>query len=211
MNRRPHFALGYFFAALVMCAAPASLVAAPVSKAASSLPSTELSTLTKIQSGCGWDYACPPRPWYGRRSHHTSQVYIENNYGTVNVYQAGRAHRRPHQSSWRWRESGDWRAYDDWRDDRRCDGDVCGEACGLVCWYRRIRDGYCGHGCDAYREQAQYERDYPDCRDEDCPRPASYRAAPRLERYDDSPPVRYERPSNDERIPLRRFNGPKYP
>ncbi len=269
MSTRLLFALVSLAAALVMGAATTSLRAAPISKAASSQPFAERSHLTKVEYGCGWDTACPPRPWYGQRSYRTPHVYIENNYGTVNVYRTPRrSYRQPAYSSWRWREReyDGRRDYDDWRGYKRCDGDACAESCGIVCWYRRIRDGYCGHGCDAYREQARYERDYPDCRDENCPRyrdedypryrdesytrcrggdytrcrdedyarcrggdyprcrdedyarPTRYRTSPR-DRYDDAParnrydapPVRFERPSNDERVPLRRFSGPKYP
>jgi hypothetical protein len=213
MRERLLFTLVSLVAAIVMSAAVTSLSAAPISKATSSLPSTEPSYLSKAQYGCGWDYACPPHPWYGRRIYRTPQVYIENNYGTVNVYQTPRrTYRKPAYSWRRWRDRDyeDSRAYYDWRHYKRCDGDVCGESCGLVCWYRRIRDGYCGHGCQTYREQARDERDYPDCREDDCPTPPRYRYRPR-ERYDDVPPVRFERPSNDERVPLRRFNGPKYP
>jgi hypothetical protein len=25
------------------------------------------------------------------------------------------------------------------------------ESCGIKCWYRKLRDGYCGRGCDYYR------------------------------------------------------------
>jgi hypothetical protein len=237
MSGRLFFGLVSLAAAIVAGAAMTSLHAAPMSKAASSLPSTEPSRLTKVDYRCGWDYACPPRPSYGQRSYRTPQVYIENNYGTVNVYRTPRRNYRRHaHSSWRWRErdDDDGRAYDDWRGYKRCGGDSCGESCGIVCWYRRIRDGYCGHGCETYREQARYERDYPDCRDDDCPRyrdadyrryrDADYRRyrdddyrrpsrywTSRRERYDDAPPVRFERPRSDERIPLRLYSGPKYP
>jgi hypothetical protein len=216
MSWRLLFALVSLAAVIVMDAAATSLSAAPIAKAASSLPSAQPSHLTKAQYGCGWDYPCPPRPSYGRRSYRTPQVYIENNYGTVNVYQTPRrSYRGPSRRWWRDRYDEDRRRYN------RCDGDGCRESCGLVCWYRRIRDGYCGHGCQTYREQERYERYYPADRGEDYSRPTYYERyrywrrerydERHRERYDDAPSVRFERPSSDERIPLRRFNGPTYP
>jgi hypothetical protein len=29
--------------------------------------------------------------------------------------------------------------------------DQYGELCGVKCWYNRLREGYCGRGCDYYR------------------------------------------------------------
>jgi hypothetical protein len=29
--------------------------------------------------------------------------------------------------------------------------EVYDESCGVKCWYRKLRDGYCGRGCDYYR------------------------------------------------------------
>jgi hypothetical protein len=206
MKRRMLFALVFCAAAVSFIAAP-SLYAAPTSKAAAALASAETSSLLRAQySGCGWDYACPPRPWYGRRSYRTPQVYIENNYGSVNVYRNGRY------------------AYPTRRSERRyptdCGDSPCVESCGVLCWYRRIRDGYCGHGCESYREQARYEREYED---HDYSRryyyrswrrsyeetPPEYRSWRRS--YEGAPPVRFERPSDDERVPLRPYRGPKYP
>jgi hypothetical protein len=212
MRKRLVLALAFCAAAMGMSAAATSLFAAPLSRAALSLSYAGSSSFTKAQYGCGWEYACPPRPWFGRRSRAEPQVYIENNYGTVNIYQGGRRHyRRPAYDPWRWRERDgedrrDYRpCYGDSCGYRRCDGDTCGESCGIVCWYRRVRNGYCGHGCEAYREQARDERYYDEYDD---PRPYGYSPRPR---YEDEPPARFERPSKDERIPLRRFYGPKYP
>ncbi len=94
MKRRPFLAHLFCAVAFATCAATITLSAAPLSHGASALAPTETSTLVRVQYGCGWDYACPPRPSYGRRSSGTPQVYIENNYGTVNLYQNGR-HGRP--------------------------------------------------------------------------------------------------------------------
>jgi|GEM_PF-4172570 len=144
--------------------------------------------------GCGWDYPCEPRPSYGKRyfSGGNSQVYIKNNYGTVNVYSNGerRKYQRPYYRSYRWRDRYEESSY---RND-----------CGVFCWYKRVRSGYCGHGCENYRERVRYETGY---RTVEYPRPYFYRSRPR---YDDYGSTRYERPYDDERVPLRRFDGPRY-
>ncbi len=195
MKKRLFLALAFCAVALGVGAAATSLFAAPLSKAAFSLSFAGSSSVTKAQYGCGWDYACPPRPWFGRRPHATPQVYIENNYGTVNIYPGSRRYyHRPRE-----------RDYQEWRSYRRCDGDSCGQSCGILCWYRRVRRGYCGHGCEAYREQARDERYSGEY---DYPRPYGYSPHARSE---DGPPARFERPSEDERVPLRRFYGPTYP
>lgn len=216
--------LAPLFAALViaMCDGANTSSAAPISKAALSFSSPDATLTVKV--GCGWDYPCAPRPSYGRRSYRSSQVYIENNYGTVNIYRNPPRYRgyRPayYGHPWRWSE----RRYDDWHGYRRCDGnscserrcdsDRCADSCGVFCWYHRIRHGYCGHGCDVYREHVRYERDY---REVEYPRAYRYRSSPDdgydydpHARYED-PHVRYERPSDSETVPVRRFDGPRFP
>ena len=208
MKRRLFCALLFVAFAGGLCTGATISHAAPIYELALAPAPHEAPFLTKIEYGCGWDYPCPPRPSYGRRSYRTPQVYIENNYGTVNIHPSGGRYRYDNPYPRRWREG----RYEEWDDNRRCEGDYCGEGCGLFCWYRRIRHGYCGHGCDVYREQA-YERDYRDsaCSRPDCRRPSPeeyYRYDPR-ERYDSH--ARFERPGGDERVPLGRFYGPKYP
>jgi hypothetical protein len=206
MKRRTLLAFLFCAVGFAFCASPTTLYAAPLSAAASTLASAETSTLARVEYGCGWDYACPPRPWYGRRSHRSPQVYIENNYGTVNVYQHGRHHYRPPERRW---SEKDAREYEEWRRASDCEGVSCGESCGIWCWYRRIRNGYCGHGCETYREQAHDEREYRRYEEYDYSQRYRYRYERRP--YEGAPPVRFERPSDDERVPMRRFNGPKYP
>ncbi len=115
---------------------------------ASRAPEPQL--LVKTGSGCGWDYPCPPEPEYRRPPHRSGQVTIHNNYGPVNVYPG--MSRRPHpypptEPAY----CGD--------DPCRygCGGYPCTEKCGTLCWIRRLRQGYCGHGCQSYREQARVE------------------------------------------------------
>ncbi len=205
MKRRLLLALIFAAVAIAMSVFTTKSYAAPFSQAARSLSSVETSPVIKVEYGCGWDYACPPRPWYGRRSYRTPHVYIENNYGTVNVYLNRRRHhyRPPHYDHpWRWSEG-----YYESRGYRRCEGDSCEEGgCGLYCWYHRVRNGYCGHGCEEYREHVRFERDY---RLFEYPRPYVHRYTPR-EDYDDGY-ARFQRPGDDERVPLRRYYGPKYP
>jgi len=148
----------------------------------------------RTRRGCGWEYPCEPRSSYGRRyfGGGNSQVYIKNNYGTVNVYSNGarRSYERPYYRSYRWRERYDESSY------RAND-------CGVFCWYKRVRTGYCGHGCENYRERVRYETGY---RTVEYPRPYFYRVRPR----DEYGYTRFERPYDDVRVPLRRFDGPNY-
>ncbi|ADP71392.1 hypothetical protein Rvan_2167 [Rhodomicrobium vannielii ATCC 17100] len=154
----------------------------------------------RARRGCGWDYPCEPRRSYGKRyfSGGNSQVYIKNNYGTVNVYSNGaRRSHRGYYRPYRWRDRYDESSY-------RCRDRGCGDDCGVFCWYKRVRSGYCGHGCDTYRERVRYETGY---RTVEYPRPYFYRHRPR---YDDYGSTRFERPYDDDRVPLRRFDGPRY-
>lgn len=43
-----------------------------------------------------------------------------------------------------------------WR-GRGCSGHWCTDRCGAFCWINRIRNGYCGHGCEAYREHVAFQ------------------------------------------------------
>jgi hypothetical protein len=203
MSKRLSHALFFSAVAVSLCAALVSSYAAPLGAASFSLSFAETSSVVKVQQGCGWDYPCPPRPWYGSRSYRTPQVNIENNYGTVNVYQRRKYNYGSANDSGRWSDG----SYE-WRDYPKCEGDSCRESCGVMCWLRRIRDGYCGHGCDSYREsEERYYRDYgyppPP------PPPYADSAGPG-HAYDYEPRVRYERPGG-ESVPLHRFQGPKYP
>ncbi|MGO8779361.1 MAG: hypothetical protein ACLQKK_10685 [Rhodomicrobium sp.] len=104
--------------------------------------------LLKAGQGCGWDYSCPPEPDFGRRR--DSQVIIHNNYGPVNIYPGGaRPPRRHGGAEERDCRDGEYR----WG----CGDPASAEDCGPLCWMQRFREGYCGHGCLAYREQARAE------------------------------------------------------
>lgn len=123
--------------------------AAPSLKAfASDAPGRPL--LLRTGSGCGWDYPCPPEPGYGRFPYRSGQVTIHNNYGPVNVYSGASRH-----------PGGPIPADPGFCQDDGCrygcGGYPCTEQCGPLCWMRRFRQGYCGHGCQSYLEQARIE------------------------------------------------------
>jgi hypothetical protein len=106
--------------------------------------------LLQRTSGCGWDYPCPPEPEFGRPAFRSDRVTIRNNYGPVNVYPgfSRRSYLPPPEEP----------AY--CLDDPcryGCGGYPCTEKCGTLCWIRRLRKGYCGHGCESYLEQAHTE------------------------------------------------------
>ena len=124
-----------------------------------------------------------------------------------------------------------WRgAYDGRRGSDCADGSCAREACGTWCWIRRIRQGYCGHGCEVYRARARYEaeREWREERKREW-EAAPYRGAgccrggytlpppsPRYrERYYDYDrgyrDRRGERPRSAGPAPRQRFYGPAYP
>ena len=168
--------------------------------------------------GCGWDYPCAPDPGYGRPAYRSGQVNIHNNYGSVNVYTSRRPGPpvsidpgfNPDFSPAPCR--GEGCRYG-------CGGYPCTEKCGTLCWLRRFRQGYCGHGCASYMAQARIEaeekarwqeeeawrrhkEDWIYQRRAECARPncaAEYDAPP-------PPPVRYydDRPREERTTPRRR-------
>lgn len=133
--------LGLLLAALAIEMSATTSNAGPVSTAFS--PALGTSALVKVQYGCGWRYTCSGG--YG-----TPQVNI---YGPVNVYTNGGGY----ESAWTYNDSwrgggGDW----NWRGGVGCGGYPCDQNCGVMCWYKRVRAGYCGHGCDVYRERVSF-------------------------------------------------------
>ncbi len=182
---------------------------------AHSLSVSAASLAVKAEYGCGWDYPCAPRPFFRRNYRRGSgQVYIHNNYGTVNVFESGRRHRRePRIDPRPWRPDGDGDGRGS-RDggSRNCGESPCERECGVACWYRRIKEGYCGHGCEVYRDSARYDRNE---RSMDYPSQDYGRGAPPPPPYDpgyrDDAPPRYQRPAGEDRFPRRRFEGPDYP
>ncbi len=125
---------------------------------AASLPNAALSlafsktsaALTKVQYACGWTYSCTN---LGNGANGPQNVQI---YGPVNVYTG--ADFKP--EVWRVPEgaspwTGDqgsqtWRGWG-------CGGYPCDEKCGAFCWFNRVRNGYCGHGCDVYRQHVMFQ------------------------------------------------------
>jgi len=181
--------------------------------------------------GCGWDYPCAPRPRYGRYGRQFNyqyggrQVNIGNNYGTVNIYMGHRPrYRYPHCGYYGCRYSRRYEgsnAYPGNRDYRPCGADPCysrcsnypcDENCGAGCWYRRFKTGYCGHGCDYYREKVRFE---PRERVVEVPRPVYYRdplPAPVVERRVYVEPSTSDVQAGDvESYPRNPYRGPEYP
>ncbi len=113
----------------------------------------------KIGSGCGWDYACPPRPNYGRsvtRNENYQRARTQfniQNYGNVHInYYDG--HRPVHKHVKKRRPKYSYRHH-----YRHCDHYGC-RRCGPNCWYRKFKSGYCGHGCEFYKEKVEFETAY---------------------------------------------------
>jgi hypothetical protein len=216
-----------------------------------------------LKIGCGWDYPCPPEPGYGRnlrswpRRQPQEQVYIHNNYGTVTIQVDGQQRKGvngdplpapcceppPRAADWPppcppagcnvaiqpdyWPSCG----------TPPCIEERPKEDCGVKCWWKRIRSGYCGHGCWAYREQARLEAEEKQEQEELKREKKAEREAERearRESWEHGPPYpgyyyrppeppsyerswdretgpRYETPKIDERTPISRFQGPKYP
>ena len=144
MKRR--FVVAFLFAAVViaMSARVGGAVAAQFSGAALALSSPQTSALTRVQYACGWTYSCTDLGKAGN-------VQI---YGPVNVYTDAKPEIwRVPEGAYPW--TGDqgnqqWRGWG-------CGGYPCDERCGAFCWFRRVRNGYCGHGCDAYRERVMFQ------------------------------------------------------
>lgn len=200
----------------------AAQAASPAARLA--VPSATRPLLLRAGHGCGWDYACPPEPDYGRRSSRRGDVYIHNNYGPVTVYRGDPRYRQSYPGRRGW----------------DCPGGNCsgtGGECGAFCWMGRIRNGYCGHGCWAYKEWQRieaeeearraeedreeeerersderyraFERAQSSCATSSCGRDY-YDAPPPPSSYDREPPEpRYSRGRSGP-PPRRRFDGPPY-
>ncbi len=145
-----------FVPVLLLCPLLASLNALPSAAGAAPRleafvpPSTSQPLLLRTGSGCGWDYPCPPEPTFGRQGYRPGQVTIHNNYGPVNVYSGISRHPgRPVSIDPGFCQDDGCRY--------GCGGYPCTEECGPLCWMRRFRQGYCGHGCQSYLEQSRTE------------------------------------------------------
>jgi hypothetical protein len=145
--------------------------------------------------GCGWDYPCAPRPDY----HETdcTERWCEEPYRAPPV----RVYDEPEESY-----------------GGPCGDGPCETGCGTWCWLHRFQNGYCGHGCEFYRERADFVTDY---RIVDVPRPVYYHLAypcpvpshchdvPRPVYY--RPPYPCQAPSNCHDVPRPAFYRPPYP
>jgi hypothetical protein len=204
--------------------------AAPLAADATAISARIPFLMKKTGQGCGWDYPCPPVPDYGRRFYQRSgDIYIHNNYGPVNVYAHGR---RPAEETGRPLEGRSCETGSEGGSacgvPRNCAGYPCDENCGALCWMRRFKKGYCGHGCWAYLEQSRAaaeekaarreerreqkearEEDLRGCDDRECP-PPRYQRPWREEAQRWHEPPRYERPPQDSLTPREPFVGPHY-
>jgi hypothetical protein len=197
--------------------------------------------MKKTGQGCGWDYPCPPIPDYGRPlQRRDGDIYIHNNYGPVNVYvrgapPGGGTDRLPARKPCDTNGEGGAGC----GEATNCGGYPCDENCGPLCWMRRFKRGYCGHGCWAYLEQSriaaeeraarraerQAEREerreerrgereareeYPrGCYYKECPLPRDERPW-REEARRFHERSRYEGPREDSLAPREPFVGPHY-
>lgn len=129
--------------------------AAPFSGAGAALSSFNARAMTKVQTACGWTYACTD---VGSGAGRPQNIQI---YGPVNVFPNAGAETKEvevwkvPEGAWPWTGQGG-QAGEGWR-GWSCDGHPCDEKCGAFCWFNRIRSGYCGHGCDAYREHVMFQ------------------------------------------------------
>ncbi len=150
MKRRFPFALLSAAVVIAMSAFLGGSIAAPLSSGALGFPHAQPSALIKVQTACGWTYSCTN---LGNGSG-PQQVQI---YGPVNVYTNTDVKEpeiwRVPEGAWPWDGRGGDQNFRGWG----CGGYPCDERCGAFCWFRRIRNGYCGHGCDAYREHVMFQ------------------------------------------------------
>ncbi|MGO9170502.1 MAG: hypothetical protein ACLP7P_00850 [Rhodomicrobium sp.] len=233
MKHRVFLLLPIFALCMLSCAAPGLAQAAPLSVKALAAPVQQPSILHRTGQGCGWDYACPPRPDFGRRSFRQGDVYIDNNYGPVNIFTGGPRGPEPGAGFMERRDCG----APGCAGGTDCGGYPCDEKCGPLCWMRRFKSGYCGHGCWAYREQARIEAEEREERRERRKEKRERRREERLEEREegiDYPPSYYdrdyplpprysrrrseaepappsERPAPGAWTPRERFDGPRYP
>jgi hypothetical protein len=221
MNDRSLFVLLICLLGVIPGAPGGRAQAAPLSMDAAAISAPAQSLMKKTGQGCGWDYPCPPVPDYGRRfERRAGDIYIHNNYGPVNVYVRGR---RPAEETVRPPQT---RACEpvvegDVACDvpRGCGGYPCDEKCGALCWMRRFKKGYCGHGCLAYLEQSRIAAEERAKRREEMREEAARREAIREEReardaslrgcYDRACPApRDDRPCYERDCPAPRYERP---
>jgi hypothetical protein len=227
MDRRSLFVLLIFALGVLPGAIGGRAQAAPLPADATAISAPKSSVMKKTGEGCGWDYPCPPVPDFGRHiRRRDGGIYIHNNYGPVNVYVRGApppdaTDRRP--AAVRPCDAGVEGGID-CGEATNCGGFPCDENCGPLCWMRRFKKGYCGHGCWAYIEQSRIAAKERAIRREE-QEEAARREERRLEReareqslrgcdYNKRcPPVPYKEPRREEarRWDERpRYENPRY-
>lgn len=151
MKRRIPLALLSAAVVIAMSAFTGGSFAAPLSNVALALLSSNATAPVKVQYACGWTYSCNNIGSGG-----TGSVQI---YGPANVYtntdvdvKQVETWRVP-EGAWAWNGQGDYRNWRGWG----CSGHACDERCGAFCWFNRVRNGYCGHGCNVYREHVMFQ------------------------------------------------------
>lgn len=240
MNRRSFLILFICVLGAISDVVNSRAQAAPLVADATAIAAPKASLIKKTGQGCGWDYPCPPVPDFGRRFHRRDgDIYIHNNYGPVNVYVRGG---KPVEAVSRPPEGRPCETVVEGGsacvERRNCGGYPCDENCGALCWMRRFKRGYCGHGCWSYleqsrvaaeervarreerreeedrREERREEREARDeylrgCYDRECPRPRYERPwREEAHRWHERP--RYEKPPPDSLTPREPFAGPSY-
>jgi hypothetical protein len=126
--------------------------------------------LHQVRSGCGWDYACPPRPNYRRKTIQNNYVrgnqFTIENYGRVHIYyneHEGHPHKPHHHRPHARRHPHEHRRHHGQRyrhgSDHECRNGSCEGRCGPGCWYQKFKSGHCGHGCNFYRERVRFEEE----------------------------------------------------
>jgi len=151
MKRRIPVALLSAAVVIAMSAFIGGSFAAPLSNVPLGLLSSNATAPVKVQYACGWTYSCNN---IGSGGAGSVQIYGPANVYTntdVDVKQV-ETWRVP-DGAWAWNGQGDYQNWRGWG----CSGHACDERCGAFCWFNRIRNGYCGHGCDAYREHVMFQ------------------------------------------------------
>ncbi len=214
------FLVPFFFTlATILSGLSASSVAAP--RLAPRVFNHSAALFKVGYDGCGFDNPCEREeiPRHSGRRH--SQPYVNNNYGTVNVYVD--RHRRISRTV---DASVDCCAGEVWPEERgeEAEDRQNADGCGPLCWMHRFRQGYCGHGCGVYGEKVEFERAH---RIVEYPRPVFYRRPsfyrePAPEPYNERPSAyerrvpqrpleRVQKPRTPDLTPRGRFEGPEYP
>lgn len=146
-----HYALfGLALGITVSCGPVNRAEAAPITAPAPAQAAGDDVLLQKVNYGCGRYNPC--RPYRYRRPYYNGGNGYNGNGG---YYRNNGYNRYPYR--------------------RYCGPGRC---CGPNCWYGRFRHGYCGHGCQWYRERIVREREWVRCWRRPCPPYPVYRPYP---------------------------------